>query len=143
MAAWEVYSWAVDRFVRASNVSASAALQDAVQSDVRLDPRVSDAAAQLLVLSTSTKGPAPKFGVDSDSMTPRSDAKNLRRLHGMLSSDMKRYVALQAASPVVARWTALEKSLLGFEQAVADQVLRSHAAGFSTDERDLLHDLMP
>jgi len=143
VAAWEVYAWAVDRFIRAGNVSAASALQDAVQGDAHLDPRVSDAAAQLLVLDEHTVGPVPNFGVDSTGATPRSDAKNIPLLHGMLSSDMKRYVAQYESSPVVAKWTALEKSLLVLEQAVADQVLRSHAAGFSTDYRDLMHDLLP
>jgi hypothetical protein len=143
VAGWEVYAWAVDRFIRAGNVSASAGLHDAVLSEVRLDPRVSDAAAQLLVLAEDTIGPVPNFGVESQGSTRRSDAKNIALLHGMLSSDMKRYVAQNASSPVVATWTALEKSLLVLEQAVADQVLRSHAAGFSTDYRDLMRDLLP
>jgi len=58
----------------------------------------------------------------------------------MLSPELERY---EAAPMVLAKWTALEKRLLGFEQAVADQVLRSHAAGFSTTTGDLMHDLLP
>jgi hypothetical protein len=143
VAGWEVYSWAVDRFIHARNVSAAAALQDAVSADVRLDPRVSDAAAQLLVFGKYTVEPAPKFGVDPTSPTKTSDQKNLGLLEKMLSSDVKRYRDEQQSSPVVSKWTALEKRLLGFEQAVADQVLRSHAAGFSTTAGDLLHDLIP
>jgi hypothetical protein len=137
---WDIYSWAVDRFIRARNVSATAELQDAVTSGVGLDPRVSDAAAQLLVLDQNTVPPAPNFGVDPSSETPISDRANLKKLDAMLSPGIKRY---EASGLVFSRWTALEKQLLGFEQALADQILRSHAAGFSTSTGDLLHDLVP
>jgi hypothetical protein len=140
VAAWEIYSWAVDRFIRARNVSATAALQDAVGSGTRLDPRVSDAAAHLLVLGDNTIGNAPTLRADPHSETPITDKRNLRKLRAMLSPDIKRY---QASRILLATWTALEKPLLGFEQALADQILRSHAAGFSTTTRDLLHDLLP
>jgi hypothetical protein len=137
---WDIYSWAVDRFIRARNVSAAAELQDAVTSGVRLDPSVADAAAYLLVLDQNIVPPAPNFGVDPSSKTPISDRANLKKLRSMLSGGIERY---QAAGLVFSTWTALEKQLLGFEQALADQVLRSHAAGFSTTTRDLLHDLVP
>lgn len=140
VAAWEIYSWAVDRFIRARNVSAAAALQDAIGSGTRLDPRVSDAAAHLLVLGEQTVGNAPNFGVDPNSETPITDPANLEKLRAMLSPDIKRY---EASHTPFATWTALEKRLLGFEQAVADQILRSHAASFSTTPRDLMHDLLP
>ena len=137
---WEVYSWAVDRFISARRVSASAALPDAVSSGVSLDPGVADAAAQLLVLSERTLGRGPTFAVDPSSSTAISDGTNLALLRKMLSPELERY---EAAPMVLAKWTALEKRLLGFEQAVADQVLRSHAAGFSTTTGDLMHDLLP
>ena len=139
VAGWQVYSWAVDRFINARSVSSSAALKEAVGSGVALDPRVADAAAQLLVLGETTTGPVPTFAVDASSSTKINDRKYLDRLKAMLSPEMKRY----EAAPVVATWPALEKGLLGFEQAVADQVLRSHATGFSTTTKDLLHDLLP
>jgi hypothetical protein len=140
VASWLVYSWAVDRFIDARHVSAAAALQDAVNREVTLDPRVSDRAAQLLVLGENTDGPVPNFGVDPNSKTPTTDRKNLARLISMLAPDIKRY---RDRPIVIATWTALEKGLLGFEQAVADEILRSHATGFSTTRRDLLQDLMP
>ena len=137
---FEVYSWAVDRFIRARNVSAAAALQDAVGSDVPLDPGVVDAAAQLLALSETTSGPVPNFGVDPHSSTTISDKKNLKLLRKMLSPELAGY---ENGPIVVAKWTALEKGLLGLERAVADQILRSDATGFSTTTRDLLDDLLP
>jgi hypothetical protein len=140
VASWLVYSWAVDRFIDARHISAAAALQDAVNREVTLDPRVSDRAAQLLVLGENTDGPVPNFGLDPDSKTPNSDRTNLHKLSSMLAPDIRRYRGLPREIVI---WTALEKSLLGFEQAVADEILRSHATGFSTTRRDLLHDLMP
>jgi hypothetical protein len=95
----------------------------------------------VLVLSATTKCPAPTlFRVDPDSPTKNSDKKNLALLKKMLSPELKRYLA---GDLVLARWTALEKQLLVLGQAVADQVLRGHAAGFSTTKEDLLHDLVP
>lgn len=132
---WEVYAWAVDRFLDARSPSASAALEDAVRSDAPLDPRVADAAAQLLALLPD--GPAPSFGKSAD--MPISDSKNIRLLRKMLSPELERY---ERIAPY-AKWTAFEKQLLDLEQAVADQVLHSHVAGFSTTPRDLMHDLLP
>jgi hypothetical protein len=43
----------------------------------------------------------------------------------------------------VARWSELEKRLLGLEEAVADQILDSDATGFSTTMRELVDDLLP
>jgi hypothetical protein len=132
---WEVYAWAVDRFIDARSPSASAALQDAVQSGAPLDPRVADATAQLLALLPDGRGPS--FGKSAN--TPISDSKNISLLRKMLSPELERY---EQTAPY-AKWTAVEKQLLDVEQAVADQVLRSHAAGFSTTPRDLIHDLLP
>ena len=58
----------------------------------------------------------------------------------MVAPELKRH---EAAQKKYAKWTALEKQILVLEQAVADQVLEGHAAGFSTTKKDLLHDLMP
>jgi hypothetical protein len=132
---WEVYAWAVDRFLDARSPSASAALEDAVTSDAPLDPRVADAAAQLLALLPD--GPAPSFGKSAD--MPISDSKNIPLLRKMLSPELERY---EQIAPY-AKWTAFEKQLLDLEQAVADQVLHSHVAGFSTTPRDLMNDLLP
>jgi hypothetical protein len=138
VASWEVYSWAVDRFIDAHHISAATALQDAVNSQARLDSRVSDAAAQLLVMGESTIGPVPTFGAET-----RTDKKSVRRLKRMISSDMERYREQHEAQPTLATWTALERRLLRLEEAVADQILDSNAAGFSTTTRDLLDDLLP
>jgi hypothetical protein len=132
---WEVYAWAVDRFLDARSPSASAALEDAVTSDAPLDPRVADAAAQLLALLPD--GPGPSFGKSAH--MPISDSKNIPLLRKMLSPQLERY---EQTAPY-AKWTAFEKQLLDLEQAVADQVLHSHVAGFSTTPRDLMHDLLP
>jgi hypothetical protein len=132
---WEVYAWAIDRFIDARSPTASAALQDAVQSGAPLDPHVADATAQLLAFFPD--GRAPSFGISAN--TPISDSKNIPLLRKMLSPELKRY---EQTAPY-AKWTAFEKQLLDVEQAVADQVLRSHAAGFSTTPRDLMHDLLP
>jgi hypothetical protein len=138
---WEIYSWAVDRFINARRVSAAAALQDAVGPRVKLetvtlDPAVADAVAELLVRAQTTEGSAPNYGADPGSVSSR---RNLIRLRRILSSNIKTY---QDGQMVVSTWTALEKELLVFEQTVADQILRSHATGFSTTPRDLLHDLL-
>lgn len=134
---WELYSWAVDHFIDAGNVSASAELQDAVANG-RLDHGVAGAAAELIALSDNGLGFAPNFGVDGTSTN--SDRANVATLKQMLSPDLQRD---KAAAPNPVSWTALEKQLLALQQAVAEQVLRSHAEGFSTTGRDLLHDLMP
>lgn len=132
---WEVYAWAVDRFIDARSPSASAALQDAVQNGAPLDSRVADTMAQLLALLPDGRGPS--FGKSAN--TPISDSKNIPLLRKMLSPELERY---EQTAPY-AKWTAVEKQLLDVEQAVADQVLRGHAAGFSTTPGDLVHDLMP
>jgi hypothetical protein len=131
---WEVYAWAVDRFIDAQSPSASAVLQDAVQSGAPLDPRVADATAQLLALLVDGRGPS--FGRSVN--TPISDGKNIRLLRKMLSPELGRY---EQNAPY-AKWTAVEKQLLDVEQTVSDEVLRSHATGFSTRPRDLIHDLL-
>jgi hypothetical protein len=132
---WEVYAWAVDRFIDARSPSASAALQDAVQSGAPLDPRVADPTAKLLALLPD--GPGPSFG--KSAKTPISDSTSIARLRKMLSPELEQY----QKNAAYAKWTAFEKQLLYVEQGVADQVLRSHAAGFSTTPRDLMHDLLP
>jgi hypothetical protein len=132
---WEVYAWTVDRFMNAHNPSASAALQDAVQSGGTLAPDVADAVARLLALRVDGRGPS--FGRSAS--TPISDSTNIPRLRAMLSPELEQY---EATAPY-AKWTAFQKQLLDVEQAVADQVLHSHAAGFSTTPRDLMHDLLP
>jgi hypothetical protein len=132
---WEVYAWAVDRFMNSHSPSASAALQDAVESGAPLDPRVADAMARLLALRLV--GPGPSFG--KSATTPISDSTNIPRLRRLLSPELQRYEETFA----YAKWTAIEKHLLAVEQAVADQVLDGHAAGFSTTPRDLMHDLLP
>jgi hypothetical protein len=132
---WEIYAWAVDRFLGASSPSASAALQDAVQSGEPLDPRVADATAQLLALVIERPGPSFKKSANM----PHSDSINIPKLRGMLSPELQRYEQNYS----YAKWTAVEKQLLDIEQAVADQVLRNHASGFSTTPRDLMHDLLP
>jgi hypothetical protein len=140
VAGWDIYSWAVDRFIRARAVSATAELEDAVGSGIRLDPRVADAAAHLLFLGEDTTLPAPNYGIDPKSKTPITDPVNLKKLRALLSPDIEQY---EASGMVISKWTALEKRLLDFEQALAGQVIRSHAAGFSTSTRDLLRDLVP
>jgi hypothetical protein len=136
---WEVYSWAVDRFIDARNVSASAELQDAVTKGSALDPGVVNATAELIALSEYPWGPGPTFVPDSK--THNSDTRNIAALKKMLSPQLRRDE--RVFGHTLAKWTALEKDLLALEQAVADQVLRSHAEGFSTTGHDLLHDLMP
>src|SRR5215213_4431629 len=121
---WEVYAWAVDRFLDARSPSASAALEDAVHGGAPLDPHVADAAAQLLALRLD--GPGPSFGKSAN--MPISDSKNIPLLREMLSPTLERY---EQTAPY-AKWTAVEKQLLDLEQAVADQVLQSHVGGFST-----------
>jgi hypothetical protein len=136
---WEVYSWAVDRFIDARNVSASAELEDAVTKGSPLDPGVASATAALIAMSEYPWGPGPTFVPDSK--TQNSDTKNINSLKKMLSPQLGQDEKAFANS--LAKWTALEKRLLALEQTVADQVLRSHAEGFSTTGHDLLHDLMP
>ena len=137
---WDIYSWAVDRFIRARAVSATAALEDAVGSGVR---------------ARSARG-----GCRSAPPLPRREHRTacteLRNRPEEQDADhrpgepqeaqgdaLPRHRAYEASGMVISKWTALEKRLLGFEQALAGQVLRSHAAGFSTSTRDLLHDLVP
>jgi hypothetical protein len=136
---WEVYAWAVDRFIDARSPSASATLQDAVGRPGTplppLDPRVADAMAQLLTFIPVNR--TPSFGPSAN--TRQSDKESIRRLRKMLSPKLERY---EQTAPY-AKWTAFEKQLLDVEQAVADQILRSHATGFSTTPRDLMHDLLP
>jgi hypothetical protein len=133
---WEIYAWAVDRFIDARSPSASAALQDAVRPGAPpLDPHVADAVAQLLAMRRDGRGPSFR----KSATTPISDGINIPRLRKMLSPELEHY---EQTAPY-AKWTAFEKQLLNVEQAVADQVLRSHATGFSTTPRDLMHDLLP
>jgi hypothetical protein len=132
---WEVYAWAVDRFLDASSPSASAVLEDAVTEETPLDPRVADAAVRLIGLFPDP--PAPTFDVSKN--MPRSDKKNIARLRAMLSPELERF----SESADLAKWTRFEKQLLDLEQAVADQVSDSHVSGYSTTPSDLMHDLLP
>lgn len=144
-AGWELYAWAVDRFLDGHAVSMSVALQNAVQTG-HLAPEVARSAADLLVESTSTVGNVPSFGVDSNAATFGTDTKSLDTLKNvMLADDMKRAQGLLTVDghPHSYYWSALERSLLSLEQAVADQALHAHASGFSTSFGDLVHDLMP
>lgn len=135
---WLIYSWAVDRFIGSHSVSAEAALQEAVSGSVTtLDPAVADAAALLLVRAGHTEGVVPSYKAVPRS---RSSHTNLARLKAILSVQMR---ADERGQIVVSRWSALEKDLVVLEQAVADQILRSHATGFSTTAGDLIHDLEP
>jgi hypothetical protein len=142
VASWEIYSWAVDRFINASSVYSSAALTNAVDSKSATDTGVGEAAAQLLAPGARrTIRPAPTFEVDLSSPTVSSDdATNLDKLHKMLSPEFGHD---RSAFTGFAAWTYLEKRLLDLERAVAAQVLHSHATGFSTTTGDLLHDLIP
>jgi hypothetical protein len=142
VAGWELYSWAVDRFIKGNHVSMSIALQDAVQNG-RLDPGVANAAAQLLLERRYPAGGAePSFGVVRPSDTPITDGKSLKRLRDVM---LARYI--KADTPSISAngytWSALERTLLDLEQAVAAQVVHAHASGFSTTPGDLLHDLIP
>jgi hypothetical protein len=141
VASWEIYSWAVDRFINAGSVSASAALTEAVGTKLALDPGVADAAAQLLAPGSGRTVPSTlTFGLDPSGRTPGSDAENLAKLDKMLSPELGHD---QAAFKGLAAWTYIERQLLGLEQAVAAQVLHSHATGFSTTTGNLLRDLVP
>src|SRR5215213_1224454 len=104
---WEIYAWAVDRFIDAGSPSASAALEDAVHSGAPLDPRVADEAAQLLALFPD--GPGPSFGKSAN--RPRSDGDNIPLLRKMLSPKLERYMENRP----YAKWTAFEKQLLDLE----------------------------
>ena len=75
VASWEVYAWIVDRFIDAHHVSAGAALQDAVTSQVRLDAHVSDAAAALLVLGENTSARCRVRRRQSNRQGERSSAR--------------------------------------------------------------------
>jgi hypothetical protein len=139
---WEVYSWAVTRFIDGDNVSAgSAALERAVESGVQLDATVADAVALLLWQARRAEPPAPTFAVDPSSNTRRSDSRTIPKLEKMLSPQIERDEATLPHEH--ATWTKLEKRLLAFEQTVSDQVLGGRAAGFSTTTGDLLDDLLP
>jgi hypothetical protein len=142
VAGWELYAWAVDRFIKGTDVSMSVALQDAVDNG-RLDPGVANATAQLLLEGESNPGGAePSFGVVEQSDTPLTDEQSLAELKRvMLAPYIKQ--DRQATRKKAYRWTALERSLLDLEQAVAAQVVHAHASGFSTTPGDLLHDLLP
>lgn len=135
---WLIYSWAVDRFIGSDSVSAEAALQQAVAGSVpTLDPAVANAAALLLVRAQSTEGVVPSYRPVAGSRSSRTD---LARLKAILSVQMS---ADRRGQMVVSTWSALEKDLVVLEQAVADQILRSHATGFSTTAGDLIRDLEP
>jgi hypothetical protein len=141
VAGWELYSWAVDRFVDGTQVSMSVALQDAVQNG-RLDPGVANTASQLLLeREFKPPGPEPWFGVVQTSDTPITDRVSLEKLEGLLAPYTKQNTPTIEQSSY--KWSALERSLLDLEQAVADQVVHAHASGFSTTPGDLLHDLLP
>ena len=135
---FELYSWAVGSFISAGSTTASAELQDAVADGPVLDRGVAEAAAELIALGESAVGSAPMFGVDAHSTN--SDRENFATLETKLSPELQRD---RAAAPSFVAWTLLEKQLLALPHAVAEQVLHSHAEGFSTTGNDLLHDLMP
>ncbi|HET6315847.1 MAG TPA: hypothetical protein VFG86_05275 [Chloroflexota bacterium] len=129
---WELYAWMVDRFIDGHRVSAAAALRDVVRGEVRLDPPVADAAANVLALGRGVVGPRPIF--DGDSPVEKQEVSELRQL-------LKPYMSTYG--PVPSTWRPYEKLLMLVEQAVADQVVADHAAGYSTTTRNLIHDLLP
>lgn len=138
VAGWEVYTWAVDRFITGHHVSLAYSLQDATQHDVHLDPQVSAAVAQLLVDGENTIGPVPNYEGNAP-----TDTQSVKTSVGQLKTMLRPYTSRAGDHMVIARWSRLEKDLLGFDQSVADQVIAAHATGFSTTSGDLLHDLTP
>ena len=136
VASWEIYAWAVDRFLDDHSDSAVAGLTDAVGTK-KLDPAVAGAMAQLLAPGAGrTVPPTLTFGPN----LLGTDAEDLATLRTMLSPELAQD---RAAFQGLAEWTYLEKRILDLERAVAAQVLHSHATGFSTTTGDLLRNLVP
>jgi hypothetical protein len=144
VAGWQVYTWAIDRFINAHRVSAGSALGDVVRRDAQLDSHVANAAALLLVYGAHVfAGPHPEFTGDS----PVEKAQ-VRQLKSMLDPDFARYTHELVTGPgglpnIFYSWRVLEKFLLRFQQAVDDQIVAAHAAGYSTTAGDLIDDVIP
>jgi len=135
VADWQVFAWAVDRFIEGRHVSLAYSIQDITDRDVKLDAGPSGAAAELLFDGENTIGPAPNFTGDAP-----TDRRSMKEHVGRLKRMLRPHVDKDQEQ--IARWSRLEKDLLGLEQTVADQIIASDAAGFSTTSRELLHDLL-
>jgi hypothetical protein len=125
VAGWQTYSFLIDQALNAAANSATFGTLASAQPPVRdeeLTPRFGRSAEHAMRVVV-------RFTRDVRDITGRKVSRSERTFErGLLVGSYQDDV---------------EEALLMLEQRLADELLSSHPAGYSTSARDLLHDLVP
>jgi hypothetical protein len=141
VAAWQIYTWMVDRFVDGGRVQAQAALSSAERSladrrqATRLDPGAASAAASVL-----------NFGRRQGVVKGPSFVGNGRFEQSALvgiEDHLRPYLDVTEDELEPSGLDLVQATLVTYQEELTREVLAAHATGFSTSGRDLLHDLLP
>jgi hypothetical protein len=139
---WEIYSWFVDTYDGAHRGQAEQALIDATTEPIHLAPGASDAIAQALYVSDRMVPWGPHFAA-----SPRLlfEQKAFRRLRVYVKPHMQHAKSAPGFVPYVTIFgpNVAEFELLRIQAEMAREISTAHAAGYSTNAQDLLHDLIP
>jgi hypothetical protein len=159
VAAWQVYTYFVDRFVGVPEVQASAALARALtwmrdpRPDVPPPPssgtEVGEPRPPRHYLPRETAKASLYALAVLRAVTPRAQSEfpleatldTFSRV-GLSYADVPFVADKEPADLGLAAWEQ-EAQLLNFEETVAALVLAAHPTGYSTTTRDLIHDLLP
>jgi hypothetical protein len=142
--AWEIYSWLVDHFDGGDRAQAEEALITATTPPIHLDPKASAAIAQAIFVSDhmgrGARFPnlriAPNRPLEGDAVARLRTYLN--PYLGHLESTSGLSPGLQAYGPNVE-----EFALLAIQAEMTREISGTHAAGYSTNANDLLHNLFP
>jgi len=136
--AWEIYSWLVDRWDgRHSAGQAEAQLITATTPPIHLDSGASDAIASAFFISDHSSLGHP-FEASPRLIYERTA---VARLRGYLRPYLRQKQYRSQSGPVGP--FVAEFGLLRIQAEMAREIARAHAAGYSTNAHDLLHDLIP
>ena len=149
VAAWQLYSWFVDRFTKGQRAQAQAALFSAVKKldsskgaaahTIRLDPAAAEKVSYLLAWKPHVPSGPSFAGVPPLGREYRA----LERLRQSLGPQYPRAVKALQGLGAPYGYSSLVSALLDFQEEINAEVLASHPTGYSTTGRDLIHDLLP
>lgn len=128
---WQIYAWAVDRFVGANHLSVDQGLANAA-------PPVGVPVAFQLALITDSRNR------HAATPMPNYRSEKLDTLLDLLGDETRiENWRDYSAGTMKQSWQQIESEVLALQQAVTDQVIKSHTSGYSTSTHDLIHDLIP
>jgi hypothetical protein len=139
VAAWQIYTWMVDRFVAGKRGQAQAALLSADKSlhdeeqPTHLDPDAASAAAHVLDIGRlAHRGPSFEAAgrLEQSALLGVEDA-------------LEPYLEISEDASETSTVTDVQSTIVAFQEELTREVLAAHANGFSTSGRDLLNDLLP